>query len=172
MPPHFDGHADGAPPAHPHRPRRERQSGEPLRIGVGGPVGSGKTALVAALCRMLRDELSVAVRSSATAEDLPTASFAGQQVIDWQINVGCDVSMHPGRDGFGNHRFEGPPAPGYGRSYPDRYSPYTDGYRGGPDRDRGYSGPRNFGPGSGYDRPYRDFGGRGEGRGGGGRWRH
>ena len=61
MPPHFDGHADGAPPAHPHRPRRERQSGEPLRIGVGGPVGSGKTALVAALCRMLRDELSVAV---------------------------------------------------------------------------------------------------------------
>jgi urease accessory protein len=35
--------------------------GEPLRIGVGGPVGSGKTALVAALCRQLRDELSLAV---------------------------------------------------------------------------------------------------------------
>jgi urease accessory protein len=32
-----------------------------LRIGIGGPVGSGKTALVAALCRTLRDELSVAV---------------------------------------------------------------------------------------------------------------
>ncbi len=32
-----------------------------LRIGVGGPVGSGKTALVAALCRSLRDELSLAV---------------------------------------------------------------------------------------------------------------
>ena len=32
-----------------------------LRVGVGGPVGSGKTALVAALCRQLRDELSVAV---------------------------------------------------------------------------------------------------------------
>jgi urease accessory protein len=32
-----------------------------LRIGVGGPVGSGKTALVAALCRTLRDELSLAV---------------------------------------------------------------------------------------------------------------
>ena len=28
------------------------------RIGIGGPVGSGKTALVAALCRALRDELS------------------------------------------------------------------------------------------------------------------
>lgn len=43
------------------RPRRVRGPGEPLRIGIGGPVGSGKTALVAALCRQLRDELSLAV---------------------------------------------------------------------------------------------------------------
>jgi urease accessory protein len=32
-----------------------------LRIGVGGPVGSGKTALVAALCRTLGGELRLAV---------------------------------------------------------------------------------------------------------------
>jgi urease accessory protein len=32
-----------------------------LRIGLGGPVGSGKTAIVAALCRTLREQLSVAV---------------------------------------------------------------------------------------------------------------
>ncbi|MFB6986071.1 urease accessory protein UreG [Streptomyces sp. NPDC056304] len=32
-----------------------------LRIGLGGPVGSGKTATVAALCRALRDQLSLAV---------------------------------------------------------------------------------------------------------------
>ncbi|MBF9072790.1 urease accessory protein UreG [Streptacidiphilus fuscans] len=32
-----------------------------LRIGLGGPVGSGKTATVAALCAVLRDELSLAV---------------------------------------------------------------------------------------------------------------
>ena len=32
-----------------------------LRVGIGGPVGSGKTALVAALCRALREELSLAV---------------------------------------------------------------------------------------------------------------
>jgi len=56
MPPHF---IDGDP--HPHRPKRDRTAGEPLRVGVGGPVGSGKTALVAALCRELRDELSLAV---------------------------------------------------------------------------------------------------------------
>src|SRR6185503_16748652 len=33
----------------------------PLRIGIGGPVGGGKTALVAALCRALRDRLSLVV---------------------------------------------------------------------------------------------------------------
>ncbi len=34
---------------------------EPLRVGIGGPVGSGKTALVYALCKKLREELQVAV---------------------------------------------------------------------------------------------------------------
>ncbi|SEG59934.1 urease accessory protein [Thermomonospora echinospora] len=35
--------------------------GRALRLGIGGPVGSGKTALTAALCRTLRAELSLAV---------------------------------------------------------------------------------------------------------------
>jgi urease accessory protein len=34
---------------------------KPLRIGVGGPVGSGKTALVEALCLRLRDQYDLAV---------------------------------------------------------------------------------------------------------------
>ncbi len=34
---------------------------EVLRMGVGGPVGSGKTALVDALCKRLRDRLDIAV---------------------------------------------------------------------------------------------------------------
>lgn len=51
-------------------PHRHTHSAEPLRadgtrralrIGLGGPVGSGKTATVAALCRALRAELSMAV---------------------------------------------------------------------------------------------------------------
>jgi urease accessory protein len=33
----------------------------PLRIGIGGPVGSGKTALVAALCRRLAATVSIVV---------------------------------------------------------------------------------------------------------------
>jgi urease accessory protein len=32
-----------------------------LRIGVGGPVGSGKTALVDALCKSMRDQYRIAV---------------------------------------------------------------------------------------------------------------
>ena len=35
--------------------------GSKLRLGVAGPVGSGKTALVEALCRRLRDRLQLAV---------------------------------------------------------------------------------------------------------------
>ena len=33
----------------------------PLRIGVGGPVGSGKTALLEALCKAMRDTYNLAV---------------------------------------------------------------------------------------------------------------
>jgi urease accessory protein len=32
----------------------------PLRVGVGGPVGSGKTALMDALCKRLRDDFEIA----------------------------------------------------------------------------------------------------------------
>lgn len=33
----------------------------PLRLGIGGPVGSGKTALTLALCKALRDKVHLAV---------------------------------------------------------------------------------------------------------------
>lgn len=36
-------------------------SSNPLRVGIGGPVGSGKTALVERLCRHLRDDWNIAV---------------------------------------------------------------------------------------------------------------
>jgi urease accessory protein len=54
LPPDHLDHLLGAD--HPHR-----EKVGPLRIGIGGPVGSGKTALVAALCRTLGGELSLAV---------------------------------------------------------------------------------------------------------------
>jgi urease accessory protein len=37
------------------------RDGGALRVGVGGPVGSGKTALVEALCKDMRDRYQVAV---------------------------------------------------------------------------------------------------------------
>jgi urease accessory protein len=60
-------------PDHLHPPQHNDESGEHThlmsggrangvpRIGIGGPVGSGKTALVAALCRALADELTIGV---------------------------------------------------------------------------------------------------------------
>ena len=38
-----------------------RSQNGPLRVGVGGPVGSGKTALVDRLCKFLRDDWNIAV---------------------------------------------------------------------------------------------------------------
>src|ERR671912_2980542 len=55
MPPdhNLDDYVD--PYEHGHR------HGGPLRVGLGGPVGSGKTALAAALCRTLGTEFDLAV---------------------------------------------------------------------------------------------------------------
>ncbi|MGW8063058.1 urease accessory protein UreG [Streptomyces ziwulingensis] len=51
-------HGPSAVGADARRPDGTRRA---LRVGIGGPVGSGKTATVAALCRALREELSLAV---------------------------------------------------------------------------------------------------------------
>ena len=50
-----------------------------LRLGVAGPVGSGKTALVEALCRRLRDCLQIAVVTNDiyTQEDAQFLTRAG-----------------------------------------------------------------------------------------------
>jgi urease accessory protein len=62
---HSDGHSHGG-----ERPTKARLAGIPV-IGVGGPVGSGKTALVEALCRQMRDRyrLGVVTNDIFTRED-------------------------------------------------------------------------------------------------------
>lgn len=70
---HHD-HGDGHDHGHTHEkyagpglfrarsPRRPRDFGErAFTVGIGGPVGSGKTALVLSLCRKLRDTLRLGV---------------------------------------------------------------------------------------------------------------
>src|SRR5215470_12311374 len=59
-----DHHHDDEHPGHFHereRPMRRDFAERAFTVGIGGPVGSGKTALVLALCRMLRDEMSLGV---------------------------------------------------------------------------------------------------------------
>ena len=71
-------HHDSAHHDHADEPRTGPASRVP-RIGVGGPVGSGKTALVAALCRALSRELMIGVVTNDiyTTEDADFLRRAG-----------------------------------------------------------------------------------------------
>jgi urease accessory protein len=77
-----------------------------IRIGIGGPVGSGKTALVSALCRDLGDELRIGVVTNDiyTTEDADFLKREGVLDADRIVAVetGCcphtairdDISMN------------------------------------------------------------------------------
>ncbi|HEY4884440.1 MAG TPA: urease accessory protein UreG [Myxococcales bacterium] len=61
---HEGDHEHADHPGHFHErdaPRRRDFHSRAFTVGVGGPVGSGKTALVLALCRALRDQVSLGV---------------------------------------------------------------------------------------------------------------
>lgn len=67
---------------------------QPLRLGVAGPVGSGKTALVDALCKRLRDEFQIAVVTNDiyTKEDAQFLMRSGALSVDRIVGVetgGC-----------------------------------------------------------------------------------
>jgi urease accessory protein len=67
----------------------------PLRVGIGGPVGSGKTALMAALCRSLRDryELAAITNDIYTRED---AEFLQrQQALPTERIMGVETGGCP-----------------------------------------------------------------------------
>ena len=66
----------------------------PLRVGIGGPVGSGKTALTLALCRALRNkyELAVVTNDIYTEEDaaflVRNEALAAERIIGVETG-GC-----------------------------------------------------------------------------------
>jgi len=79
---------------------------KPVRIGVGGPVGSGKTALIEKLCKALRDsyEIAVVTNDIFTKEDALILTRAealpGERIIGVETG-GCphtavreDISMN------------------------------------------------------------------------------
>ena len=75
------------------RPTLARARGIPV-IGIGGPVGSGKTALVEALCRRLRERYSLAVVTNDifTKEDAEFLMRRGALAADRIVGVetgGC-----------------------------------------------------------------------------------
>jgi urease accessory protein len=75
------------------RPTKARTCGIPV-IGIGGPVGSGKTALVESLCRKLRDRYSIAVVTNDifTKEDAEFLTRRGVLASDRIVGVetgGC-----------------------------------------------------------------------------------
>ena len=47
--------------SNPQAARVDAHRTNPLRVGIGVPVGSGKTALTLSLCRALRDKYQLAV---------------------------------------------------------------------------------------------------------------
>lgn len=66
----------------------------PLRVGIGGPVGSGKTALMDALCKVLRERFAIAAITNDiyTREDAEFLIRAGSLEEDRILGVetgGC-----------------------------------------------------------------------------------
>jgi urease accessory protein len=66
----------------------------PLRVGIGGPVGSGKTALMDALCKAFRDRYDIAAITNDiyTREDAEFLTRAGSLLPERIIGVetgGC-----------------------------------------------------------------------------------
>jgi urease accessory protein len=66
----------------------------PLRVGIGGPVGTGKTALMDALCKTLRDVYDIAAITNDiyTKEDAEFLTRAGSLTPDRILGIetgGC-----------------------------------------------------------------------------------
>jgi urease accessory protein len=66
----------------------------PLRVGVGGPVGTGKTALMDALCKNFRDKIEIAAITNDiyTKEDAEFLTRAGSLPIERIMGIetgGC-----------------------------------------------------------------------------------
>ena len=69
--------------------------GRALRVGIGGPVGSGKTELVACLCRALAADLSVAVVTNDVFTTEDAAILERKAVLPVERIVGVQTGCCP-----------------------------------------------------------------------------
>jgi urease accessory protein len=74
---------------------RHVHPGDPLRVGIGGPVGSGKTELVSCLCAALADELSLVVVTNDVFTTEDAAILTRRQVLPVERIVGVQTGCCP-----------------------------------------------------------------------------
>lgn len=67
----------------------------PLRVGLGGPVGAGKTTLTAALCEALRDTYSVGVITNDIYTQEDAEELMRQQVLPLDRIIGVETGGCP-----------------------------------------------------------------------------
>jgi urease accessory protein len=76
---------------------------EPICIGIGGPVGAGKTQLIERITRRLNDEVSMAAITNDiyTIEDAKILAANGVLPLDRIIGIetgGCNLKTDEGLD--------------------------------------------------------------------------
>jgi urease accessory protein len=67
----------------------------PLRIGVGGPVGSGKTALLDALCKRLRERYQIAVVTNDIYTQEDAQFLIRSQALEAERIIGVETGGCP-----------------------------------------------------------------------------
>ncbi|MCW8843079.1 MAG: urease accessory protein UreG [Rhodobacteraceae bacterium] len=71
------------------------QMNGPLRIGIGGPVGAGKTTLTAGLCEALRDAYSIGVITNDIYTREDAEELMRQQVLPLDRIIGVETGGCP-----------------------------------------------------------------------------
>ncbi len=79
-------------PDHGHR---HVHAGDALRVGIGGPVGSGKTELVSCLCRAFADELELVVVTNDIFTKEDAAILERRAVLPRERIVGVQTGCCP-----------------------------------------------------------------------------
>jgi urease accessory protein len=67
----------------------------PLRVGIGGPVGSGKTALTLALCRALRDKYDIAAVTNDIYTEEDAAFLVRNEALPPERIIGVETGGCP-----------------------------------------------------------------------------
>ena len=68
---------------------------QPLRVGIGGPVGSGKTALLDALCKAMREDYQIAVVTNDIYTREDAEFLVRSQALDPDRIIGVETGGCP-----------------------------------------------------------------------------